>query len=266
MADPTQIHQVAMNLMTNAFHAVESKEGTISVQLKEIMLKENDLAELDLSEGKHVQLIIADNGYGIPRKLIPQVFDPYFTTKEKGKGTGLGLAVAYGIIKEYNGDITVESQAGKGCVFSIYLPIVEKDAVNILGKSEPELPTGKERILVVDDEKVVAEVETQILKRLGYDAISYHDSLSTLERFKHNPNEFDLIVSDMSMPKMTGYRLAKEILATRPDMPIIICTGFSDKLDKEKLAMIGVKGVLMKPVMKSDLAQMVKKVLKAERP
>jgi len=261
MADPTQIHQIGMNLITNAFHAIEGKNGTIDIELKEITLKDNELSGSDLQPEQYIKLSVSDNGIGMSADTIQKIFEPYFTTKEKGKGTGLGLAVLYGIVKEHKGEINVYSELGKGTAFNVYLPLMKKlsevTAVDKMVRAE----TGTERILLVDDEVSVAKLESQILSRLGYRVTVKTASNDALNTFKENPNSFDLVISDMTMPDMTGDKLAKKILSIRPETPIVICTGFSERLNKEQAEIIGVKGFLMKPVAKSDMAQMIRNVL-----
>ncbi len=261
MADPTQIHQIGMNLITNAFHAVERKNGTIDIKLKEITLKDNELFHSELQPGQYIKLSVSDNGTGMSEKTIQQIFEPYFTTKGLGKGTGLGLAVLYGIVKEHKGEIDVSSKLGKGTAFNVYLPLMKKISEVTVVDNVVSTERGTERILVVDDEVSVAKLEGQMLSRLGYQVIVKTDSNDALNTFKENPNSFDLVISDMTMPDMTGDELAKEILSIKSDIPIIICTGFSERINKEQTEIIGVKGFLMKPVVKSDMAQMVRNVL-----
>jgi C4-dicarboxylate-specific signal transduction histidine kinase/CheY-like chemotaxis protein len=261
MADATQIHQVAMNLITNAFHAIEEKNGIIDVTLKQIELKNGEIPNSLLKTGLYIQLSVADNGGGMTQSVQKKIFDPYFTTKEIGKGTGLGLAVVYGIIKEHKGDITVSSEEGKGSTFNVYLPLMKTNIIPVLDNQSLKLPTGTENILLVDDEISVAKLEGQILSRLGYNITEQTNSFVALNEFKTNPEKFDLVISDMAMPNMTGDQLAREILSIRPDMPIIICTGFSERVNKEQAEIIGVKGFLMKPFIINDIAQMVRNVL-----
>jgi len=261
LADPTQIHQIAMNLITNAYHAVEPKNGSIDVSLKEIDVGHGEQAESHLLQGRYAVLSVSDTGIGIDPAIKEKIFEPYFTTKEQGKGTGLGLAVVYGIVKEHHGDIKVYSELGKGTTFKVYLPIMEKTEKKSSVLRDKELPTGHERILLVDDEEAIAKLEKQILERLGYKVTMRVNSLEALEAFKSKPDSFDLVISDMTMPQITGDRLAREMITIRPDTPIIICTGFSERLNQEKAASIGVKGFLMKPIAKSDIARMVRKVL-----
>jgi len=266
MADPTQIHQIAMNIITNAFHAVESKGGKIAVQLQEVMLGSDELTDSFLVPGRYALLSITDTGHGIPSDLMIKIFEPYFTTKEQGKGTGLGLAVAYGIIKKHKGDIKVYSEIGKGTTFNIYLPLMEKvTGVDKDEQAKGDLKKGNEIILVVDDEEPIAILEKQMLERLGYKVKKRINSIEALEAFKAKPNDFDLVLTDMTMPNMSGDQLARKLKAIRPDIPIIICTGFSERINKENAEAVGINGFLMKPIIISDLSQMVRKVLDEDK-
>jgi PAS domain S-box-containing protein len=261
MADPTQIHQIAMNLITNAFHAVEPAGGTITVQLKETDSIHQDDPSVHLASGRYAVLTVTDTGTGIDPAVMDRIFDPYFTTKEKGRGTGLGLATVYGIVKTHGGDIRVYSDIGKGATFHVYLPVLEKRQ-----ESEPEkemipLPTGTEHILLVDDENPIVQLEKQMLERLGYNTSCFTSSVDALAAFKTDPLRFDLVITDMNMPHMNGMQLAKELSAIKSDIPVIICTGFSERINKENAAAMGIKGLLMKPMVMKDLAQKVREVL-----
>ena len=205
---------------------------------------------------------VSDNGTGISQSTIHKIFEPYFTTKEKGKGTGLGLAIVYGIVKEHKGEIKVYSEVGKGTTFNVYLPLIKKPSeIAIVDNLITRAAIGTESILLVDDEVSVAKLEGQMLSRLGYQVTVKTNSGDALNVFRSNPNSFDLVISDMTMPDMTGDQLSKKILSIKPDIPIIICTGFSARINKEQAELIGVKGFLMKPVIKFDMAQMVRNVL-----
>ncbi len=261
MADATQIHQVLMNLITNAYHAIDTINGIIDIQLKNVELEKGEIPDSLLQSGKYIKLSVADDGAGMPPNVQNKIFDPYFTTKERGKGTGLGLAVVYGIIKEHNGDIKVYSEEGKGSTFNIYLPLKKSVAKSSSEGKIKKMPTGVEKILLVDDEPSIAKLEAQILSRLGYQVTQKTNSTEALGEFKTNPDNFDLVITDMTMPGMTGDQLAREILSIKPEIPIIICTGFSERVNKEQAEFIGVKGFLMKPVVKFDIAEMVRKVL-----
>jgi len=266
MADATQIHQVVMNLVTNAFYAIEGISGIIDIKLKEVELKHHKILDKVLPPGKYIKLSIMDNGKGMSQSIQNKVFEPYFTTKKNGKGTGLGLAVAYGIIKEHNGDIKVDSEQGKGSTFSVYMPLMTttKEFNSTSTSQGLNIQTGTENILIVDDEISIAKLEGQMLSRLGYQVTECTDSCEALNVFKNNPEAFDLVLTDMTMPTMTGDQLAREILSIKPSIPIIICTGFSEGINKEQVKLFGIKGFLMKPVIKSDMAQMVRKMLRNE--
>jgi PAS domain S-box-containing protein len=262
LADATQMHQVIMNLITNASHAVEAKNGVINIELEEIALKNRAITDFSgLVPGKYAKLSITDNGVGIPQSHFDRIFDPYFTTKEKGKGTGLGLSVVYGIVKDHDGDIKVLSEQGKGTTFEVYLPLMKKFQEAETADNHIGISGGTERILLVDDEVSVAKLEGQMLSRLGYQVTVETNSVGALNTFKASPDSFDVVISDMTMPNMTGDQLAQELLSLKPGLPIILCTGFSERMDEETAGSIGVKGFLMKPVVKSDLAQMIRNVL-----
>ncbi len=276
-ADPTQVHQILMNLITNAYHAVEGNGGTINVELKETTpgwnigmshpafgekddLRDNSVPE-DILVGRYACVTLSDTGAGIDPTLIDKIFDPYFTTKELGKGTGLGLSVVHGIVKEHRGDIRVYSEVGKGTAFHVYLPIIEDDTDGKDAAVTREYPTGSERILLVDDEEPIVRIEQMMLERLGYQVTTRTSSPDALAAFKANPGNFDLVISDRGMPNMTGDQLAGELISIRPEIPVIICTGFCDENDEKCSMYLGVKGFLKKPVATGDLAEMVRKVL-----
>ncbi len=261
MADPTQVHQIILNLITNASHSMETSGGKISVELREIHLRAGDMIERPLEPGTYAILTVADNGCGIDPAIADKIFEPYFTTKEQGKGTGLGLAITYGIAKELKGDIKVYSEVGTGTSFNLYLPIIDETTASRLTDEASSPRTGDERILLVDDEGPIAEVGKKMLERLGYAVTAFTDSIDGLKAFRADPSAFDLVISDMTMPNMTGNRLAQELLAVRPDIPIIICTGFSERINEENIAAAGIKGFLMKPVVVSEMAKMVRSVL-----
>ncbi len=276
-ANPTQVHQIAMNLITNAFHAVEGNGGTINVELKETNIRHLDKRDksplnemspdgtsgfpIQLLAGGYACITLSDTGTGIDRTLIDKIFEPYFTTKELGKGTGLGLSVVHGIVKEHGGDIRVHSEVGKGTTFNVYLPLL-KDAWNRKDAAVIEkYPTGCERILLVDDEEQIVLLEQMMLKKLGYQTTVRTSSPDALAAFRANPSKFDLVICDRGMPNMTGEQLARELILIKPEIPIIICTGFCDETDMQCAMAIGIKGFLTKPVAVSNLAKMVRKVL-----
>ncbi len=261
MGDPTQIHQVIMNLCTNAYHAMEETGGHLEVSLTEIELGLDDMPDgIDLKPGRHIQLTVADTGQGMPRNVLKRIFDPYFTTKEEGKGTGLGLAVVHGIIKEHCGDIRVSSESGKGSVFHVYLPLVEIKGKETEITPEP-VQMGSERVLLVDDEETIVQMAKRMLEWLGYQVTSRTSSIEALEAFRAQPDKFDLVITDMTMPNMSGEILAGELKKIRSDIPVILCTGFSEKISKERTIALGIEGFLMKPTVMSDLAKTIREVL-----
>ena len=262
LADPTQINQILINLCTNANHAMPDG-GVIEINLKNVELDEKTTAKNHEKPGRYVNLTVADTGHGISQKDIDRIFDPYFTTKEIGKGTGMGLAVVHGIVKEHNGIISVESEPGKGTAVSILFPVVDKEPV-IKTENKEQLPTGDERILFIDDEESIVKLGHQRLERLGYRVESSISPIEALEQFRSQPDKFDLVISDMAMPEMTGDKLVKEILSIRPDIPIILCTGFSEKIDEEEARAIGAVDYVEKPLDKHDFAFKVRKALDRE--
>ncbi len=261
LADPTQIHQVIINLCTNASHAMQETGGIIEIGIENVVLDE-DLAAFypDLTPDNYVKVTVSDTGQGLSPEIRNRMFDPYFTTKEVGKGTGLGLSVVHGIVKSHKGAISVKSELGKGTTFSVLFPVAEKETVKEVGTDE-ELPTGNERILFVDDEESIVFVGRYRLERLGYKVETRTSPVEALELFRTNPDQFDLMITDMTMPQMNGDRLTKEILKIRTDMPVILCTGFSEKIDAEKAKEIGIRQYIEKPLNRRDLAKLVRKVL-----
>ena len=263
--DAVQMHQVFMNLCTNAAQAMESEGGELFVGLSDVYLNEAFVKRFSgLKVDDYLEIKISDTGDGIPPDRIDHVFDPYFTTKETGRGTGMGLATVHGIIKAYNGEIMVESEVGKGTTFTVYLP-VSKKRTKAERHSVRALPSGTERILVIDDEPAIAKMAGAMLWRLGYDATWKTNSLEALELFRSRPGAFDLVITDMTMPHMTGDRLAREMMAIRPDLPVILCTGYSTRVSEEKAAELGIKAFVMKPLGKEDLAKTVRNVLDEAR-
>jgi len=263
IADPTQIHQIVMNLATNAYHAMEVTGGRLKVSLKQVELvpKANPSVIQALTPGKYALLTVTDTGAGIEKAILDKIFEPYFTTKGVGKGTGLGLSVVQGIAKTHKGDILIDSTPGKGTKVCVYLPIMERTAENKGIEDTETLLGGTEKILLIDDETPIIRVEQHMLEKQGYQVTSRMSSLEALTIFKADPTAFDLILTDMTMPNMTGIQLAEKLISIRPDIPIILCTGYNEKITEEKAKSIGIKRFLMKPVDKSEMARMVRKVL-----
>jgi PAS domain S-box-containing protein len=261
LADPVQVQQIVMNLVTNACHAVEKTGGAIHVELNEKRFQKPEQIEISLKPGRYACIMVQDTGTGIDPALVDKIFDPYFTTKEQGKGTGIGLSVVHGIIKEYGGDILVSSELGKGTTFHVYLPLldnaVDKPTAGTVGKH----PTGSESVLLIDDEQPIVRMMQMMLQKLGYRVTAFTNGPDALNEFRKDPAAFDLVISDRSMPKMSGLQLAQEVTAIRPAMPIIICTGFLDENDEEMAESIGIMGFILKPVGIGDLSRMVRNVL-----
>lgn len=267
LADPTQIHQVMVNLCTNALHAMEETGGTLTISLKKTTLSKEDLMrESQLQPGVFVQLSIGDTGSGIAADIQEKMFDPFFTTKEVGKGTGMGLAIIHGIVKSLNGFVTCQSQPGEGAVFNVYLPVIEDPAVlEIQPVSLDRSQLGNERILFIDDEEILADMGKVMLERLGFRVTVRRSSIEALKTFENHPDQFDLVITDLTMPGMTGSDLARRMLQIRPGMPIILCTGFSSVMSEEKARSLGIKGFAFKPLSKNDLAALIRKVLDDEK-
>jgi len=265
IANPTQLHQIAMNLITNAYHAIAPGHGEISVKLSETQFCQEDIPAFSLEPGRYAMLTVSDTGKGIAPDTINKIFDPYFTTKENGKGTGLGLSVVHGIVNKYGGEIKVYSEIGQGTTFNVYIPLMEKSVETTAEEKMQMIPGGNERILLVDDEEQIIQMLKILLERLGYRVTSRTGSVDALETFKTNADSFDLVITDMTMPNMTGDQLAKELLAIQPDIPIIMLTGFSERINREKIKALGIKGFLMKPVLKSDMALEIRRVLEENK-
>ena len=260
LADPTQINQVLINLCTNAAHAMPNG-GVLEIKLENVKLGEAATSNSpDLNPGRYLNLTVSDTGYGINPKDIDRIFDPYFTTKEVGRGTGMGLAVIHGIIKGHGASVSVQSQPGKGTTFSIFFPVVEADAI-VETETVNRLSTGSEKILFVDDEESMIKMGQQILGRLGYKPEIRANPVEALELFRSDPDLFDLVITDMTMPQMSGDKLAKEILNIRPDMPVILCTGFSEKVNEESAKEMGISAFVLKPIVMRDIAHTIRMVL-----
>ena len=261
LADPTQMHQVIMNLCTNAFHAMREKGGLLEVSLTDEYVDSESVKHLpNLNPGSYLKLSVRDTGQGMEPDVIEKIFEPYFTTKDKGVGTGLGMAVVLGIVQDHGGSIHVQSEPGKGTTFDVFLPKIDLDIAE-KDVSREQIPTGNERILLVDDEAAIVNVEKQMFKRLGYEVATRTSSIEALELFRSQPDRFDAVITDMTMPNMTGVELSKEIMSIRPDIPVILCTGFSERIDEKMALELGVKAFMMKPIVMSEMANTIRRVL-----
>ena len=260
-ADSTQIHQILMNLCTNASHAMMEKGGMLKVSLENMELDSKFTAQYpDITPGSYLKLTVSDTGLGMSPDVLNRIFEPYFTTKEKGSGTGLGMAVVHGIVKSHSGCIKVDSEPGKGSAFYIYLPIID-DKARSEKESDKPLLTGNERILFVDDEETLADLGEQLLKKLGYEVVAMTSSVDALELFRTKPDQFDLVITDMTMPKMTGEKLAKELKKIKTDITIILCTGYTSGISKQKIKKMDISAFVMKPFTIQELSIIVRKAL-----
>ncbi|MCP3872787.1 MAG: PAS domain S-box protein, partial [Desulfobacteraceae bacterium] len=262
LADPIQINQIMMNLCVNATHAMEETGGTLEVNMeissldKETIKSYKDLETAD----NYLKIILSDTGPGIPPEIINRIFDPYFTTKEFGKGSGMGLTVVQGIVKNHDGVITVNSQVGEGTAFTILFPVID-DAPEIITKKTDIIPHGIENILFVDDEKAITNMMQQVLKKLGYHVETSLNPEEALDLFQAKPDLFDIVITDMTMPQMTGAKFAERLKEIRYSIPIILCTGHSSLIDEDKAKQLGIDGFVMKPVSKSKIAKAIRKAL-----
>jgi CheY-like chemotaxis protein len=260
LANWTEIHQVIMNLCTNAAHAMRDRSGILKIQLREIKLDPQSIGVKDLQSGMYQQLTISDTGHGMTPEIMNRIFEPYFTTKTKGEGTGMGLAVAHGIIKSHGGEITVYSEPGKGTTFHIYLPVTEIKKISEVVVTEV-VQGGDEHILFVDDEEILVELAEQMLKTLGYTVTTRTSSVEALEAFRSHPDQFALVITDQTMPNMTGLQLSGKLRRIIPDIPIILCTGFDENANEEIVRTHQINAFVMKPILKKDIARVIRNVL-----
>jgi PAS domain S-box-containing protein len=261
LADPTQIHQVLINLCTNAAHAMLERGGMLEISLDNVEIPHQVMIhDPDLSPGPYERLTVSDTGAGIAPEIMHRIFDPFFTTKRKGEGTGLGLSVVYGIVRSCGGTVTVQSNPGTGSIFSVYLPATP-DYIESRLETPKSVPGGSERILFVDDEELILGLYQEMLEDLGYQVTATRDSMKAMEIFRGRPDQFDLVITDMTMPGMTGKDLSTKILKLRPDIPIILCTGFNELITEEKASAIGIREFAMKPLNQRTIAALIRKAL-----
>jgi PAS domain S-box-containing protein len=261
MANPNQIDQILINLCTNAIHAMPGG-GVLSVGLDVVEVNENDINfNSEFKKGTYVRLNVSDTGKGIATEIIPKIFDPYFTTKPIGEGTGLGLSVVYGIIQNHHGEITVNSKIGEGTTFKVYFPRIATEGKRVEAKIDKTIPKGNERILFIDDEVLMMKMGQRMLESLGYHVFGLTDPSEAIKIFKTDPSRFDLIITDMTMPYLCGDQVAAEILTLRKNIPIVLCTGNIGTIDKNKTKEIGIKALLLKPLSTIDLANTIRKIL-----
>ncbi|MCP4691021.1 MAG: response regulator, partial [Desulfobacterales bacterium] len=263
LADPTQIHQIIMNLCTNAYHAMRETGGELVVKLNTIDIASGYLSssQSGVDTGTNLELVISDTGSGMDKEVLERMFEPYYTTKKIGEGTGMGLSMVHGIVQAHNGHIVVDSELGKGTTFRIYLPRIVEDAVQQPVISNLKLPGGDESLLIVDDEAPIIRMEQEMLERLGYTVEGLTSSVEALSLFRESPDKYKLVITDQTMPELTGAELAAELLALRPALPIILCTGFSESITEKNALEIGIKKFIMKPIVINDLAKTVRDAL-----
>jgi PAS domain S-box-containing protein len=269
LADTTQIHQLIMNLCTNAFHALQEKGGTMAVSLDDMIIGPQGslVGEHVLAPGKYVRLEVSDNGPGMDKSVRTRIFDPYFTTKETGKGTGLGLAVVMGIVKSHQGRISVYSEPGEGTTFSVYLPVTETETVDeVLAHEEEFHAPGNERVMVVDDEQDIRNVLKEYLVTFGYTVDLFKNGQDAWDAFERDPDKWDLLITDQTMPGITGANLVPKIREKRPNIPVILCTGYSKVINKEKIEELGINAFLHKPVIMNELLKIVHTTLSSKQP
>ncbi|MFH1488253.1 MAG: ABC transporter substrate binding protein [Pseudomonadota bacterium] len=260
-ADPTQVHQILMNLCTNASHAMRERSGVLEVGLRNVDLDPAAVSRIHgLKPGSYLRLDVRDTGHGMEPSVLERIFDPFFTTKEVGEGTGMGLSLIHGIVADLGGTVTVESEQGKGSAFHVFLPIHEK-AAPLKPADEIRLPLGSEHILFVDDEKAMVSAIQPMLENLGYKVTARTSSIEALEAFRNDPGRFDLVITDMTMPNMTGDELAAEVMGIRPDIPVILCSGFSERIDEHKAKAMGIRAYVMKPIVMREMAKKIRDVL-----
>ncbi|MBP1749990.1 MAG: hypothetical protein H6Q52_2529 [Deltaproteobacteria bacterium] len=263
LADPAQIHQVLMNLCTNGVQAMGRKGGVLEISVtRDHFKKDGRMPVPDMKPGDYVTLTVHDTGCGMKPEILERAFDPFFTTKAHGEGTGLGLSMVHGIVKSHGGFLTVESKPGKGSLFSIYLPRTERQEV--MADEELRISGGKECILFIDDEDLLVELNNELLGQLGYDVVATTSSLEALKIFKGEPGRFHLVITDYTMPEMTGVDLAKRLLQIRDDIPIILCTGYNDDISPDKAKRAGIREFLLKPQSKRELGRAIRRTLDAK--
>jgi signal transduction histidine kinase/ActR/RegA family two-component response regulator len=267
MGDPTQIHQVIMNLCTNAYQAMQENGGILEVGLDEVDIGYAEMIKrIGIKMGRHVHLWVKDNGIGMDAAVMARIFEPYYTTKEPGKGTGLGLSVIHGIVKSHSGFIEVESTPGKGSRFHIYLPTLEDAAEESEKQAGAPETGGKGHILLVDDEETIVAMARQMLEKFGYEVTAFSSSMEALDAFKREPGRFDLLITDMTMPQLTGDQLAKQLLDIAPALPIILCTGYNEMITEDKALKLGIKKFVMKPIVRDEFAAAIRSVLGSSPP
>jgi PAS domain S-box-containing protein len=267
LADPTEIQQVIMNLCTNSYHAMREHAGILTVSLEQVKVDHTlSAGGSDPPPGHYAKLSVSDTGHGMDKATLERIFLPYFTTKKVGEGTGLGLATVHGIVKSHEGVITVHSEPGRGTTFDIFFPLCAQAAKTPEEEDAEILPQKSDcRILFVDDEEIIAQMGKEILEVLGYKVESRTGSVEALEVFRADPAGFDLVIADQTMPNLTGAELARQLMKIRPDVPVILCTGFSDTVNEQQAKAIGIREYVMKPIVTNDLVKAIERALRSHQ-
>jgi PAS domain S-box-containing protein len=263
LGNPTQIQQIVMNLFRNAADSIDPQRGTIEIRLENMNLNTRP-SHPEVKAGTYLALTVRDTGHGMTPEVMDKIFEPFFTTKEASKGSGMGLAVVHGILNLHRGTIMVESEPGKGSQFTVYLPLTDEKLQSETPSSEKaSIAQGKGKVLLIDDEELILKSIQNALKRLGYEVVSINDGLQALKLFTKNPDEFDIIITDLTMPHITGIELANKIIEIRSDIPVILCTGFNDAINEEEAKAFGIRGLLLKPASTQELNQVISNVLES---
>ncbi len=264
-SDATQLHQVLMNLCTNAEYVMRTTGGILEVRAESVEIQSATAApSLPLSSGRYVRFCIRDSGPGMTPDVVSRIFEPYYTTKPQGEGSGMGLSVAKAIITRHGGAINVTSTPGAGTQFDVYLPSLNVDEAALPSEGTPQAPFGRGRILFVDDEQMLADLGYRMLSRLGYDVIAMTDGREALERLRDNPQAYDLLITDQTMPHITGADLIQAAHEIRPDLPTVLCTGYSQVVNAEQAQELGVDAFLMKPLEFPELAELIRQLLQGQ--
>jgi CheY-like chemotaxis protein len=262
LADPTQLHQVLMNLCVNAEYAMRDTGNLLEIRIDAVAADDAPVEQYPILERRpYVRLSVRDTGFGMPPEVAEKIFDPFFTTKPTGEGTGMGLAVVHGIITHHNGIITVDSTPGVGTTFTIYLPQIRETTKDAAATLDPTTSHRTGCLLWVDDEAALASLNQALLKRYGYDVVTHTHSDAARDTFRADPHRFDLVITNQTMPRMTGEKLVQELRRIRPDIPIILCTGFSHVMSAEKARALGIDAFLMKPALTRDWVATIERVL-----
>lgn len=261
LSDPTQLHQILMNLCVNASYAMREKGGILAIDLESVEIDADSSGKYpDLKAGPYINMSVRDTGHGISSEMLNRIFDPFFTTKTREHGTGLGLSVIHGIVKNFGGAIYAFSELGNGSIFKVFIPAIER-RINPEQRTKTQIPKGTEHVLFIDDEPVLAKMGKQLLESLGYQVEMITKSSDALELFRKKPDRFDLVITDMTMPNITGEKLAIELMNIRPDIPVILCSGFNYNIDEKKAMALGIRAFISKPVLKKELAETIRNVL-----